>query len=99
MYAVITRRTANPARQAEARERGPQESFPQLQRAPGFWDFYLVTGEDGVTTSVSLWEDRAQADAFRSQQQGWLDALEGMGFRSVTDHENYPLIGRFDHLV
>ena len=84
MYAVITRRTANPARQAEASERGPKEYFPQLRKAPGFRDLYLVPGEDGVTTSVSLWESKAQADAFLPQQQGWLQALEELGFRSES---------------
>ena len=84
MHAVITRRTVNPARAAEARERGPQEYFPKLQQAPGFRDLYLVPGEDGVTTSIVLWESQAQADAFLPQQQGWLDALEGMGLRSES---------------
>ena len=84
MYAVITRRTADPARAAEARERGPQEYFPQLQQAPGFRDLYLVPGQDGVTTAVVLWESQAQADAFLPQSQAWMQALEGMGLRSES---------------
>jgi heme-degrading monooxygenase HmoA len=84
MYAVITRRTSNPARQAEARERGPKEYFPQLRQAPGFRDLYLVSGEDGVNTAVVVWESKAQADAFLPQQQGWMQALEEMGLRSES---------------
>ena len=84
MYAVITRRTSNPAQQAKARERGAKEYLPQLQRAPGFRDFYLVPGEDGVNTAVVVWESKAQADAFLPQSQAWMQALEEMGLRSES---------------
>ena len=81
MYAQITRRTPDRARQQAIRERAAREFFPKLQQAPGFVAFYLVAGEDGQNTAIVLWEDRARAEAFQGQQQAWSDTLEEMGSR------------------
>ena len=81
MYAIIGRRTNNAARQEETNARAEREYFPKLRAAPGFLDLYLVAGDDGLTTSVVLWEDRARADAFMAQNQWWMQALEELGHR------------------
>ena len=79
MYATISRRTHNAARQAETDARGEREYFPKLRAAPGFRELYLVAGDDGLTTAVVFWENRARADAFMAQNQWWMQALEGLG--------------------
>ncbi len=83
MYAIITRRTTSPTQRAAVDEKAGQEFFAALQQAPGFVDFYLVHGQDGVSTAVQIWEDRAQGDTFMAQQQQWRQTLDAMA----------PLIG------
>lgn len=78
MYAIITRRTTSPTQRAAVDEKAVQEFFATLQRAPGFVDFYLVHGQDGVSTAVQIWEDRAQGDTFMAQQQQWRQTLDAM---------------------
>ena len=89
MYAIVTRRRPDPERQAETRQRAAGEFFPKIRQAPGFVAFYLVDGEDGVSTAVAVWEDRAQAEAFQSEQEAWATTLEQLGNRleSRTDGE------------
>lgn len=82
MYAIVTRRRMNPARAQETRERASSEFWPKVQQTPGFVSFTLVQGEDGVATSVLLFESEAQADAFREQQAGWSRVLEEYGHRT-----------------
>ena len=85
MYAMVTRRTMNPARVQETRERAASEFWPKLQQAPGFVSFSLIEGEDGVNTSVVLWESKAQADAFHGEMAGWSRTLEEeFGHRTET---------------
>src|SRR6059036_1304794 len=81
MYALINRRTPNPERQQETLQRAGSEFFPRMRQAPGFIAFYLIAGEDGVNTAISLWEDRARAEARRPQTQAWGTTLEELGNR------------------
>lgn len=81
MYAVMTRRKMNLARAQETRERASSEIWPKMQQASGFVSFTLIQGEDGVNTSVILWESKAQADAFREGAKDWFATIEGFGHR------------------
>src|SRR5438045_3646026 len=81
MYAQIVRRTPNRERQQETMQRGASEFLPKLQQAPGFVAFYLVAGEDGQNAAITVWEDRAQAEAFAPQAQAWSTTLEEFGNR------------------
>ena len=81
MYALINRRTPNRDRQQETLQRAGSEFFPRMRQAPGFIAFYLIAGEDGVNTAISLWEDRAQAEAWQPQAQAWSDTLDELGNR------------------
>jgi quinol monooxygenase YgiN len=89
MYAMVTRRRSNPERQEETRRRAADEFFPKLRQAPGFVAFYLVAGEDGVNSAISVWESREQAEAFRPEVQAWSATLEELGNRqeSITAGE------------
>lgn len=84
MYATITRRTPNHARQADTLRQAASDYFPQLQRAPGFRGFYLIAGEDGVNTALALWDDRASADAFQATVGAWSATLDQHGHRPVS---------------
>ena len=84
MYAIVTRRKMNAARMQETRERASREFWPTLQQMPGFVSFTLVQGEDGVNTTLTLWESKAQADAFRAQAKTWGEALDAYGHQVET---------------
>lgn len=84
MYAIVTRRRMNVARAQETRERAAKEFWPQMQQTPGFVSFTLIQGEDGINTSVILFESKAQAAAFREQQASWSRVLEEHGHRTES---------------
>lgn len=79
MYATIVRRTPDPSRQQEIRARAASEFFPKLRAAPGFAAFYLLRGEDGQTSAITIWEERAHADAFRPEVERWGHTLDELG--------------------
>jgi heme-degrading monooxygenase HmoA len=80
VYTVIERRKINRARIQETVQRAQSEFFPKLQRAPGFVSFYLVTDEEnGINTAIVVWDDKAQAEAFQTTGQPWLQTLESLG--------------------
>ncbi len=79
MYAMVTRRRPAPGRQEEVRRRADTELWPKLRQAPGFVAAYVVAGADGLTTGISLFEDRAHAEAFRPTAQAWGAAMDELG--------------------
>ena len=84
MYAVVTRRTINPARLDETRARAASEFFPKLRQAPGFVSLTLIESEGTARTVVILWESQSQADAFREEAESWGRALDELGHRVET---------------
>jgi heme-degrading monooxygenase HmoA len=96
MYAMITRRRSSSGRQQETLQRAQSEYFPRLQQAPGFVAFYLVAGDDGANNAITLWEDRASAEAFQATQQAWNSTLEEMGSQreSLTTGEVIHQVSR-----
>lgn len=87
MYAIVTRRRMNPDRMQETRERASREFWPKVQQLPGFVSFTLILGDDGINTSLIVWESKAHADAFHEQQASWSRVLEEFGHRTET-HES-----------
>ncbi len=80
MYTIVERRKMNRERLQETMQRAQGEFFPKLQRAPGFVGFYLVNDEaNGINTAIVVWEDKARADAFKTEGAGWLRALDELG--------------------
>src|SRR5438132_60228 len=71
MYVTITRRTPNRERQQETLQRAGSEFFPTLQQAAGFLGFYLIAAEDGLNTAITVWQDRAKAEAFQPTAGAW----------------------------
>ncbi len=93
MYTIVERRTINRARLAETIQRAEQEFFPKLRAAPGFTGFYLVADEaHGINTAVLVWESKAQADAFETENNGWLQTLESLGHTLQSDNRGETVI-------
>ena len=81
MYAIVTRRTMNAARQQETTDLAQSEFFPKLKQTPGFKSFTLIQGEDGITTVIILFESQAQAQAFQGEAAAWRRTLDDLGHR------------------
>jgi heme-degrading monooxygenase HmoA len=80
MYTVVNRRSFNPARMDETRQRAEKEFFPKLQAAKGFQGFYLVNDQENqINVAISVWDDKAQADAFFAANESWMRTLDSLG--------------------
>ncbi len=76
MYTVIERRTVNRERIQETVQRGQSEFFPQMQHAPGFVSFSVVADEEnGIYTAITIWENKAHAEAFVPELASWVRTL------------------------
>lgn len=87
MYARMSRRRVDRSREAETRERATREFWPKLQQAPGFVSFTLIHGDDGITTGVTIFEGKAQADAFREEAASWQRTLDELGHHLESQSE------------
>ncbi len=93
MYTIVERRKANLERIQETMQRAQSEFFPELQRAPGFVGFYLVTDEEnGINTAIVVWENKAQAEAFQTEGEGWLRTLDELGHTLQSDNRGETVI-------
>ncbi len=93
MYTMIERRTINRERIQETVQRAQGEFFPKLQRAPGFVGFYLVTDEEnGINTAIVVWENKAQAEAFQTEGEGWLRTLDELGHTLQSDNRGETVV-------
>jgi quinol monooxygenase YgiN len=93
MYTTIVRRTFDPARMQETRERAQREFFPTLQQAPGLIGFYLVAdNEQSVNTAITVWENKESADAFWPQVEAWSRTLDSFGNRMETMNRGETVI-------
>lgn len=93
VYTIVERRKINRERMQETVQRAQSEFFPELQRAPGFVGFYLVTDEgNGINTAVIVWESKAQADAFDTAGAGWQQTLEELGHTLQSDNRGETVI-------
>ena len=70
MYATVGQRKMNEARREDTRQEAEREYSPKLRRAPGFVTMYLIREEDADLT-VTIWESKAQADAFGKEREAW----------------------------
>ena len=79
MYAPVARRATNLSRMQETMERAHAEFYPKLKQAPGFKSFTLIRGEDGIVTSVIVFESKADFDAFQGVASAWMQVLDELG--------------------
>jgi heme-degrading monooxygenase HmoA len=93
VYTMIDRRTINVERLDETTARAQSEYFPKLQAAPGFVGFYLVSDERINTfTGITVWENKAHAEAFDSTMNSWLKVLEEYGHKRESDNRGETVI-------
>jgi hypothetical protein len=93
MYAWVERRKVNTASLPETIRRGQLEFFPKLQAAPGFAGFSLVADEaNGVNTAIIIWESKAHADAFATENSGWMRQLEALGHPLQSDNRGETVL-------
>ena len=57
---------------AEIGRRVAEEFVPLLKELPGFVSYYWVDAGDGVMVSMSVFEDRASADASNERAAAWV---------------------------
>lgn len=98
MFTIVNRRKINRDRQQETMQRAQSEFFPKLQSAAGLVGFYLVNDEEnGVNTAIVVWEDRAHADAFRSEGEQWAQVLDEFGHTVVSDNWGETVVSLEGH--
>jgi hypothetical protein len=57
---------------AEIGRRVAEEFVPLLKELPGFVSYYWVDAGEGVMVSMSVFEDRASADASNERAAAWV---------------------------
>ncbi len=87
MYARMSRRRLDTSREAETAERAAREFWPKLQQAPGFVSLTLIHGDDGITTAVTIFESKTEADAFHEDAVRWQRTLDELGHQLESQSE------------
>jgi hypothetical protein len=80
MYATVRRYEGiDRSRSAELTKKAGESLMPSLSKLPGFSGYYLIEAENGVMTSIDLFDNASQAaDSTRIATQWVLDEkLEG----------------------
>jgi heme-degrading monooxygenase HmoA len=85
MIVRIWRTGVDPARLSEYRAFATEQSLPMFRQQEGFLGVLFTEGEDGCAV-VSLWRDRAAADALESSQsyRDTVAAISNTGFLKGT---------------
>ena len=82
MYAAIRRYQIDP-RAAELVIRRVNEDFvPLISQAPGFVAYYTLDAGDGALVSISIFEERAEAEASSRLAADWVSRKLGPLLRS-----------------
>ncbi len=87
MYARMSRRRLDQSREAETAERAAREFWPKLQQAPGFVSLTLIHGDDGIASAVTIFEGKAEADAFHEDAVRWQRTLDELGHQLESQSE------------
>jgi hypothetical protein len=73
MHATLRRyEGVDRTRTEELTLKASQSLVPRLSELPGFNGYYLIQADDGVLTSVSLFDTSAQTDASGSVAASWI---------------------------
>jgi heme-degrading monooxygenase HmoA len=72
MYAAIRRYNIAPGSADSIVQRVNERLLPVLNQMPGFIAYYLINPGDGTVVSVSVFEDRAGADASTRTATEWV---------------------------
>jgi hypothetical protein len=73
MHATIRRyEGVDTTRTNEVASKVEQTLVPQLRKLPGFAGYYLIEADNGVLSSISLFETPEQADESRKLVSKWI---------------------------
>ena len=77
MHAAIRQTKLKPGTSEEVIKRAREGALPLITGAPGFKAYYMVLGDDGSITTVSIFEDKAAAETCNAQVMGWIKTNMG----------------------
>ena len=73
MHATIRRyEGVDAARTAEVSAKVNETLVPQLRKLPGFAGYYLIEADNGIMSSLGLFETSEQADASTKLVEKWI---------------------------
>jgi hypothetical protein len=73
MFATIRRyEGVDPARTSEITGKVNETLIPELTKLPGFAGYYLIEGDNGVLSSLGLFETREHADESTELVAKWI---------------------------
>ncbi len=85
-YARIGMYTAKPGTLDAILKKAETELVPQTRQQPGFRRYFTIrTGEDSLF-SLTVWEDKAQAEQAAERLSGWVRAEMGPSLIKVENH-------------
>jgi hypothetical protein len=77
MYAAIRQAKLKPGTAEEVLKKADEGAVPLITSQPGFKNYYLVLGDDGCITTVSIFADKAAAEACNAKLLDWIKANVG----------------------
>lgn len=102
MHATIRRyEGVDQNRTVELNKKVSESLVPKLSKLPGFAGYYLIEGENGVMSSLGLFDNETQADESTRVAATWIrdERLESAFPNSpkitsgkVIAHENAPMV-------
>jgi hypothetical protein len=72
MYAAIRQTKLKPGTTEEVIQRAREGALPLISAVPGFKAYYMVLGDDDALTTVSVFEDKAAAEACNAKLLDWI---------------------------
>ena len=72
MYAAIRQAKLKPGTTEEVIKKTNEGAVPLIAAAPGFKAYYMVLGDDGSVTTVSIFADKAAAEACNAKLMDWI---------------------------
>lgn len=73
MHVTIRRyESVDPSRENELTKKVNESLVPRLSKLPGFTGYYLIEAQDGVMTSINLFDTPAHADESNRVSAEWI---------------------------
>jgi heme-degrading monooxygenase HmoA len=72
MYAAIRQTKLKPGTADEVVKRATEGALPLISSVPGFTAYCMVIGEDNSITTVSVFADKAAAQASNAKVMDWI---------------------------
>jgi hypothetical protein len=72
MYAAIRQTKLKPGTSEEVIKRAREGALPLISSVPGFKAYYMVLGDNDALTTVSVFADKASAEACNVKVMDWI---------------------------